>query len=109
MYLIGHCVLTFNFFYLFLLPCRYIFILSKKALMSDALKFNCIQMLSNSVTDNQVKVIPVLNDVEVDCVPSFVRWVTLLTTTDKNYCEQLYNTVSGIIYVIMLPIKHAFY
>ena len=80
--------------------------MSQQALMSEEMKFNCMQMLSNSVTENEVKVVPVLNKMEVDRVPSFVRWVTLLTTTDQNeettkYCEQLYNTVSGIIFVVL--------
>ena len=95
---------------------RYILILSREAWKSDKLSFKCIQLLSNSVTENQVNVIPVLNnrthnedtvrELEGDDVPRLVRWVTLLTTRDLNYCEQLFNTVSGIMFCIIIICAH---
>ncbi|WAR25073.1 hypothetical protein MAR_010777 [Mya arenaria] len=73
----------------------YVFVFSEDAMRSHSLTFNCIQLLGNSVSDNEVKVIPVLNNISIEELPTFVRWVTLLTTSDKNYCEHLYDTIRG--------------
>ncbi|XP_052782725.1 uncharacterized protein LOC128218978 isoform X2 [Mya arenaria] len=73
----------------------YVFVFSEDALRSQSLTFNCIQLLGDSVSDNEVKVIPVLNNISIEKLPNFVRWVTLLTTSDKKCCEHLYDTIRG--------------
>ncbi|XP_052817900.1 uncharacterized protein LOC128243929 [Mya arenaria] len=75
----------------------YVFVFSQDALHDDLLTFNCLSALNSSVSDNVVKVLPVLHNVDVNKVPSFIRWVTVLTTSDdrEKYCNNIYQTVTG--------------
>jgi len=90
--------------------------LSREAWKSDKVLFKCIQLLSNSVTENQVifvlnnrtTALDTVRELKGDDVPRLVRWVTLLTTRELNYCEQLYNTISGIMFYIIIIILCTF-
>ncbi|XP_052239404.1 uncharacterized protein LOC127850418 [Dreissena polymorpha] len=73
----------------------YVFVISKKSLKDRAFCFKITQILEHSVHENTTKLIPVLHNVDIKKVPDFIRWVTMLCTSDSKFCDHIYQTVMG--------------
>jgi hypothetical protein len=73
-----------------------IFLLSENTVATPStLLYRCALMLRKGLMDNALRVIPVLNGIEVKDIPRYIKWVTVVSASEPNYCEKIYMTMKG--------------
>jgi hypothetical protein len=73
-----------------------IFLLSENTFTTpNTLLYRCSVMLREGLMDNALRVIPVLNGIEVKDIPRYIKWVTVVSASEPNYCEKIFMTMKG--------------
>ncbi|XP_053404219.1 uncharacterized protein LOC123554299 [Mercenaria mercenaria] len=74
----------------------HIFVLSQEALeTSYTLAKLCMAALADSLSDNALRVLVVIRELEPRNIPRFIKSVNMLKVSEPNYCEKLLKTMTG--------------
>ena len=84
-----------------------IFVFSKEALADDMFKHQFDAAINASINDDQMQVIPVLSKgLKLEDVPSYYKWVTLLSADEPGYIEKLWKVMNSKIALIRMIYLH---
>lgn len=62
---------------------------------SECMPFWMANLLSASLEDNELRVIPVLIDADPSGIPDFIRWVTYISVAEEGYQDRILDIING--------------
>lgn len=62
---------------------------------SECMPLWMANILSSSLEENELRVIPVLIDSDPRSIPDFIRWVTYISIQETGYQERILDIING--------------
>lgn len=62
---------------------------------SECMPLWMANVLSSSLEDNELRVIPVLIDENPSAIPDFIRWVTYISIQEDGYQDRILDIING--------------
>ena len=72
-----------------------IFIMSRDSFKGDHCKIELISAIFRCAVNKRIQMLYVISDMRMDEVPNALRWVTMISTEQKNYAEIIYDQMEG--------------
>ena len=72
-----------------------IFVISKQSFECNFIDIELVSAIFKCASDNRILTIPVVTGMSIDEVPTSLKWVTMLSTKEKDFKEILLNQIDG--------------